>query len=172
MRKERRSIPRNQSFFALARISNPRVLDPTLTSSLWTLFFTIPTVVAAITVNLAYGSGFDFLVNFAALNMVVMYGASAAAGIIVGAPLYLILERLNLQFGFLYLVFGFAVYGLLFTYLNIEMHMRLYETLTADYGDIFQNYLRVIGAFKFLWLPFAFLGMAIALTGWARLLKE
>ena len=156
----------------LARISNPRVLDPTLTSSLWTLFFTIPTVVAAITVNLAYGSGFDFLVNFAALNMVVMYSASAATGIIVGVPLYLILERLNLQFGFLYLVFGFAVYGLLFAYLNIEMHMRMYETLTADYGDIFQNYLRVIGAFKFLWLPFAFLGMAIALTGWARLLKE
>jgi hypothetical protein len=172
MREERRQVPRNQSFFDLARIPNPRVLDPTLTASLWTLFFTIPTLMAAATVNLAYESKYDFLVNFAAIYMVAIYVASVLTGIVFGVPLYRLLERANMQFGFLYLIAGFSVYGTLFVFMSIEMHMGLYHYVTAEYGDIFQNYLRGIQAFKYLWPGFAFLGMAMALTGWARLLKE
>ena len=172
MGKERRKVPRNQAFFDLARISNPRVLDPTLTSSLWTLFFTIPTLVAATTASLAFESKYDFLVNFGAIYMVAIYVASVLTGIVFGVPFYWLLERLNLQFGFLYLIAGFAVYGLLFTFMNIELHMGLYHYMTAEYGDIFHSYLRTIGAFKYLWPGFAFLGIAMALTGWARLLKE
>lgn len=172
MRTERRKVARNQSFFALARISNPRVLDPALTSSLWTLFFTIPTLMAAITVNLAFESKYDFLVNFGAIYMVAIYVASVLTGIVFGAPLYWLLERLDMQFGFLYLIAGFTVYGLMFVFLNIELHMGLYNYITAEYGDIFHSYLRAIGTFKFLSPGFAFLGMSMALTGWARLLKE
>ena len=171
-RKERRKVARNQAFFDPARISNPRVLDPTLTLSLWTLFFTIPTLMAAVTVNLAYQSKYDFLVNFAAIYMVANYGASVLTGIVIGVPLYRFLERLNMRFGFLYLIAGFSVYGVLFVFMSIEMHMGLYHYLTAEYGNIFHKYLRTIGAFKYLWPAFAFLGMAMALTGWARLLKE
>jgi len=171
-RKERRKVARNQAFFDDARISNPRVLDPTLTLSLWTLFFTIPTLMAAVTVNLAFQSKYDFLVNFAAIYMVVNYVASVLTGIVIGVPLYRFLERMKMQFGFLYLIAGFSVFGVLFVFISIEMHMGLYHYLTAEYGNIFQRYLRVIGGFKYLWPAFAFLGMAMALTGWARLLKE
>ncbi len=171
-RKERRKVARNQAFFDDARISNPRVLDPTLTLSLWTLFFTIPTLMAAVTVNLAFQSKYDFLVNFAAIYMVVNYVASVLTGIVIGVPLYRFLERMKMQFGFLYLIAGFSVFGVLFVFISIEMHMGLYHYLTAEYGNIFQRYLRVIGGFKYLWPTFAFLGMAMALTGWARLLKE
>ena len=163
---------KDQAFFAHAEIRKPRLLDPTLTSSLWTLSFTIPTLMAAVTVNLAYDLRYDFLVNFAALNMVVIYGASVLTGILIGVPLFWTLERFSIQFGFLYLIAGFSIYGLLFVFMNIEMHMGLYDLLSAEYGNIFENYARGIQAFKYLWPGFAFLGMAIALTGWARLLKE
>ena len=172
MRTERRSIPRNQSFFETTRIRNQRVLDPVLTSSLWTLLFTIPTVAAAATVNIAFQSKYGILVNFAAIYMVVMYLASALTGIVVGAPLCIFLDRADIQFGFIYLIVGFAVYGLLFVFLSIELHMAFYDYLAAEYGDHFNTYRRAIGGFKYLWLGFSFLGMAIALTGWARLVKE
>ena len=160
------------AFFARAEIKHPRILDPALTSSLWTLFFTIPTLMAAVTVNLANDSQYDFLVNFAVLNMVVIYGGSVLTGILIGVPLFWTLERFSIQFGFLYLIAGFLVYGLLFVFMSIEMHMGLYDLLNAEYGNIFENYARAIPAFKYLWPGFAFLGMAMALTGWARLLKE
>ena len=165
-------MPGNQAFFGPSRIKSPRILDPMLTSSLWTLMFTIPTLMAAVTVNLAYDSEYNFLVNFALLNMVVIYVASVFVGALIGLPLFWTLQRLNLQFGILYLISGFIVYGLLFVYMNIEMHTGLYDRLTAQHGNIFQSYLRGIQAFKYLWPGFSFLGMAIALTGWARLLKD
>lgn len=166
------NMQRNQAFFAQAEIRKPRILDPTLTSSLWTLSFTIPTLMAAVTVNLAYDSRYDFLVNFAALNMVIIYAGSVLTGILIGVPLFWALERLSMQFGFLYLIAGFSIYGLLFVFMSIEMHMGLYDFLSAEHGNIFEKYARGIQAFKYLWPGFAFLGMAIALTGWARLLRE
>ena len=42
--------------------------------------------------------------------------------------------------------------------------------MSARYGNIIQQYLRGIKAFRYLWPGSAFLGMAIALPGWARLL--
>ncbi len=164
-------MPANQAFFESGRIERPRILDPMLTSSLWTLMFTIPTLMAAVTINLAYDSNYGFLVNFALLNMVVIYGASVFAGALIGLPLFWTLERVNLQFGFLYMIAGFVVYALLFVYMNIEMHTGLYSRLSAEYGNIFQNYLSGIQGFRYLWPGFGFLGMAIALTGWARLLR-
>lgn len=168
----RKRSGRNQSFFEHAEIPRPRIMDPVLTAALWTLLFTIPTIVAAETVNLAYESKFDFMVNFAVLHMIVVYAATALAGIIVGVPLFRLLQRNQMQFGFIYLIVGFIIYGVLFVYLNIAMHMMLYEILTANLGDLFENYRRGIGAFKILWPGFAMLGMAIALTAWARLIKE
>ncbi len=165
-------MQKDLAFFAQAKITKPRILDPTLTSSLWTLSFTIPTLMAAVTINLAYDLRYDFLVNFAVLNMVVIYGVSVLTGILIGVPLFWTLERFSIQFGFLYLIAGFSIYGLLFVFMSIEMHMGLYDLLSAKYGNIFENYARGIQAFKYLWPGFAFLGMAIALTGWARLLKE
>ena len=163
---------REQTFFESARISKPRVLDPMLTSSLWTLMFTIPTLMAAVTINLTYESQLEFLVNFALLNMVVIYGGSVLAGILFGLPLFWTLQRFNLQFGFLYMIAGFVVYGLLFVYMNIELHTGLYDRLSVEHGNVFENYLRGIQGFRYLWPGFAFLGMAIALTGWARLLRD
>lgn len=167
-----KKLERNQSFFEHAEIRDPRVLDPLLTSSLWTLLFTIPTVMAAATINIAYQSKFGFLVEFAVLHMFVTYLATVLAGLVIGVPLFRLLERNRMQFGFLYLIAGFIVYGFLFVYVNIAMHMGLHDYLTAEYGDVFQRYERGIQAFNYLWLGFAFLGMAIALTAWARLIKE
>jgi hypothetical protein len=166
------AIASNQTFLEPARIKKPRILDPTLTSSLWTLMFTLPTLMAAVTINLAYESRYGFLVDFALLNMVAIYGGSVLTGILIGLPLFWTLERFNLQFGFLYMIAGFLVYGLLFVYMNIELHTGLYDRLSAEHGNVFENYLRGIQAFRFLWPGFAFLGMAIALTGWARLLRN
>lgn len=162
----------NQTFFESATISKPRILDPAFTSSLWTLMFTIPTLMAAVTINNTYDANYVFLVYFAILNMLVIYGVSVIVGIAIGLPLFWTLERLNLQFGFLYLIAGFVVYGLLFVYMSIELHTGLYDRLSAHYGNIFQHYLSSIQAFRYLWPGFAFLGMAIALTAWARLVRN
>ena len=162
----------NQAFFESATIAKPRILDPAFTSSLWTLMFTIPTLMAAVTINNAHDANYVFLVYFAILNMLVIYGVSVIVGIAIGLPLFWTLERLNLQFGILYLIAGFVVYGLLFVYMSIEMHTGLYDRLSAHYGNIFQHYLSGIQAFRYLWPGFAFLGMAIALTAWARLLRN
>lgn len=164
-------MPRDQAFFEPARIERPRLLDPALTSSLWTLMFTLPTLMAAVTVNLSHDGQYDFLVNFAILNIFVIYGGSVLAGIVIGLPLFWALQRLNLQFGILYMLVGFILYGLLFVYMNVEMHLGLYDRLSAQYGDIFDGYLRGIRLFRYLWPSYGFLGMAIALTAWARLIR-